>query len=205
MDLAHRPTKVLITGKSGSGKSTYYTRFVQNTEAKRFIFDHEGEFAFRTGLKAATGARELLDRVSRPYVIFDPVEMFPGDTEAGFAFFCQWSFEMGSRLPGTKLFACDELQKLGGTNTVPWELALLLETGRRHSIDTVFIAQQPNLIHNRIRNQLTEVVSFAQLDDNAIHFLADVGFKEDELRALQPGQYVVRNLNSGAESRGRIF
>jgi ABC-type dipeptide/oligopeptide/nickel transport system ATPase component len=207
MQLAHRPTKLLITGKSGSGKSTYFTRFVTSWPAAwRFIYDHEGEFAQRTGLPAAHTPREMLEHLSaRRWVIFDPAAAFPGDVQRGFAFFSEWAFSVSQRLQGKKLFCCDELQKLTGTNQVGWELACVVETGRRYEIDTCFISQQPNLIHNRLRNCLSEVATFAQVDANAIQFLAEVGFNEESVRALRPGEYLCRNLNTGAEERGRVF
>lgn len=207
MVLSHRPTKLLITGKSGSGKSTYFTRFVLGWPAAwRFIYDHEGEFAQRTGLPAAHSPREMLEHLQRRrWVIYDPARDFPGDVIRGFDFFCEWCFTVSQRLPGKKLVGCDELQKLTGTNQVSWELACIVETGRRYEIDTAFISQQPNLIHNRLRNALTEVATFCQVDANALQFLVGVGFDEAEIRGLRPGEYSVRNLNTGAGERGRVF
>lgn len=207
MKLSHKPTKLLITGKSGSGKSTYYTRFITHWPATwRFIYDHEGEFSARTGMPPATTAEGMLAHLqARRWVVYDPARMFPGDIHAGFAFFSEWAFTLSQRLAGLKLFACDELQKLVGTAAMPWELACVVETGRRYQIDTAFISQQPNLIHNRLRNCLTEVATFCQVDANAIAFLADVGFREEEVRGLRPGQFICRNLNTDAEERGSVF
>ena len=206
MLLAHKPSKILVTGKSGSGKSTYFTRYVINAPyPRRFLFDHEGEFQARLGIRAATNEAGLLDSLRRPWTIYDPAEQFPGDTEAGFAFFCEWVFEMSRRLPGAKLFCCDELQKLVGTNTVSWELALLLETGRRYGVDAIMISQQPNLIHNRVRGQLTECVTFQQIEPNALKFLEEIGYDGEAVKALRPGEFWARNLTSLGEARGRVF
>jgi hypothetical protein len=81
----------------------------------------------------------------------------------------------------------------------------VLETGRRYGLDAAMISQQPNLIHNRIRNQLTEVVTFQQMDPTAVDWLETVGFDPEAVRALRPGQFLVRNLNSGAQTNGKVF
>ncbi len=205
MDLRHRASKLLITGRSGTGKSTYWTRYVcQAPHRYKFLFDHEGEFSYRLGLPACLTDQDLLAAVPGGWILFDPVELFPGDTPAGFDYFCEWSFQVSTVLPGEKLFACDELQKLIGTNACPWEFCLLYETGRRYGIDTVLISQQPNLIHNRIRNPLTEVITFQQMDGNAMEFLESYQFDAGQVRSLAPGEFICRQV-SGAETRGRVF
>jgi hypothetical protein len=67
------------------------------------------------------------------------------------------------------------------------------------------ISQQPNLIHNRIRNQLTEMVTFQQMDPTAVDWLETVGFDPEAVRALRPGQFLARNLNTGQANQGRVF
>jgi hypothetical protein len=67
------------------------------------------------------------------------------------------------------------------------------------------IAQQPNLVHNRLRNQATEVVAFQQMDPRAVDWCAEVGFEAEAIRALPPGAYLARNLKSGGTAAGRVF
>lgn len=207
MQLTHRPTKILVTGKSGTGKSTYFTRYVLNSAHDwKFIFDHEGEFQQRLDCGAVyelAGLEEPLQE--ERWVIYDPSKEFPGETEAAFDKFLGWVFARCATLPGTKLFACDELQKMVGTMSVTHNLTCLLETGRRRGLDCVMISQQPNAIHNRVREQLTEVVTFQQLTDNAIDFLAQIGFDAEQVRALHPGEFWARSLSTSAEARGRVF
>ncbi len=131
--------------------------------------------------------------------------MYPGRTAEAFDFFCRWAFESSGRLPGRKLFACDELQVLVNTAALPAALALVLETGRRVGLDVALIAQQPNLVHNRIRNQMTAVVTFQQVDPRAVDWCAEVGFDPAAVRALRPGHYLARNLKTGGQSAGRVF
>jgi hypothetical protein len=207
MQLTHRPTKLLITGRSGTGKSTYFTRFVLGSRYHfRFVFDHEGEFQQRTRYPAAVTQEDLVNHLdARRMVIFDPAAMFPGRTQEAFAFFCEWVFVVCEHLPGRKLFACDELQKLTGTAAVSWEFACILETGRRRGIDLAMISQAPNLIHNRVRNSLTECVTFVHNDANAVQFLLDVGFGEEDVRNLAPGAFICRDLVTQTKETGRVF
>ncbi|MCU0770854.1 MAG: hypothetical protein MUE94_03660 [Verrucomicrobia bacterium] len=206
VNLSHKPSKLLITGCSGSGKTTFAMRYLLGKVAgPKFIFDHEGEFALRLKTPSCRSPQEMFDALPSGWVLFDPCRMFPGDLEAGFRFFLEWAFNVSTKLGGNKLFACDELQKLVGTAKCPWELALVLETGRRHGLDTLMITQQPNLIHNRVRNQTTEVVTFRQVDKAAVGYLEDLGFDAERIRKLCPGSYLLRNLQNGAERQGSVF
>ncbi len=65
-------------------------------------------------------------------------------------------------------------------------------------------SQQPNLIHNRIRNPLTEVVTFQHMDNNAMEFLESYQFEAAQVRALRPGEFIARQM-TGQEVRGRVF
>jgi hypothetical protein len=114
-------------------------------------------------------------------------------------------FKASTRLSGRKLFACDELQVLVGTAAISAELALVLETGRRGQLDALMISQQPNFIHNRIRNQITEVVTFRQMDQNAVGWLEQEGFRADQVRGRRPGAFIARNLQTGGQSTGSVF
>jgi hypothetical protein len=206
VNFEHRPTKILITGKSGCGKSTYFLAFVTRSNYRtKFIFDHEGEFSHKLKIRSATNAAELIGSLRKRVILFDPVAMFPGDIPGGFAFFCEWVFEMSKRLPGKKLFACDELQKMVDPHRPQFELNLILETGRRYELDAVFISHQPNLLHNRTRQQVTEVVTFLQGEACALPALELWGISGRRAMSLKPGQYLVRNVNTGAEASGKVF
>jgi hypothetical protein len=206
VQLTHRPFKLLVTGASGTGKTTYWTRYLLGTQARvKLVFDHEGEFAYRQKVPAATTPEALADGCARGWGIFDPSAMFPGDLPRAFDFFCEFAFEVATRLPGRKVFACDELQKLVGTQQVSRELALVLETGRRYGLDAALISQQPNLIHNRIRNQLTEVCTFRQIDHACLDWLESAGFDTEAVRLLEPGQFSCRSMVDGGVSGGTVF
>ena len=69
-------------------------------------------------------------------------------------------------------------------------------------MDVIAISQSPNRIHNGIRNQLTRVFTFRQSDANAITYLAENGFDAEKIRALQRGEYLWANLDSGETGTG---
>lgn len=216
MQLDHRPTKILVAGNSGCGKSTFATRYVLNAPQRvKFIFDPEGEFALRNGFSAAGTAEELFSQLESGWVIFDAGQEFEGATAEAFEFFSEWVFRISKALdeeaeaagqaPMTKLFFADELQTVVETHEVPAGLRLILETGRRYGIDTLLVTQQPNVIHNRARNQITEVVAFSQVDENAVQFLVALGFDGDEIRGLPPGEFRLLQIRTRTWQAGNVF
>jgi hypothetical protein len=200
----------LITGKSGTGKSEYFIRYIEAVAGRYrhvFIFDFEAEFAARAGWPNV----RTIEQLNNPghIVAYDPCEMYPGDRPTAFEFFCDYVFSIAEHYDGQDgsiLFCSDELQKIGmGTDVIPQDLTVLVETGRRYKVDTVFIAQQCNLIHNRLRNQVTEVVTFRHNEDRAIRWLVEYGFDEQAIRDLDPvGAFICRN-DRGIEVTGNIF
>lgn len=195
----HKSKKVLITGTSGTGKTTLLEKLLRKEKSRwKFVFDHQGEFSARFKAPACTDPEQLCEAVARGgWVVFDPVAMYPGRTREAFAFFCDFTFAMAETQKGRKIFVCDELQKLVDNAKTPDELMCILDTGRRYQLDFYGISQAPNLIHNAIRNQITEVFTFRQSDENAIKFLAENGFNENEVRNLKGHAFMWRNLATG--------
>ncbi len=64
---------------------------------------------------------------------------------------------------------------------------------------------QPNLIHDQVCNELTEVVTFAQFDRNVLQFIEDLNFPIETVRELRPGEYAAMELRSGRLQFGNIF
>lgn len=207
MNFAHRRTGLIVTGQSGTGKTTFWLRYLQGERVRmRFVFDGEGEVSHKLRIMPATRPDELAAACERgTWCVFDPGVMFPGRNPEAFAFFCDFAFQAGQRIPGRKLFACDELQKLVGVNSCPWELSCILETGRRHELDSAIITQQCNLVHNRVRSQTTEAVTFRHVEDRALAWLSAVGFDPEAVCRLPGGRFIARNLESCQESNGKVF
>jgi len=174
----------------------------------------------RLGFAPAHDADGLIRQLEQGWVIFDPWTMFPDDDGAdngldrAFDWFCDWCFTIkeainkeaydnGQPFP-TALFFCDEVQNLVETHQVPRGLRAILERGRRQGIDTLLVTQQPNVIHNRTRHQITEIVAFSQVDKNAVEFLEDCGFDGDDVRSLPCGSWRLLNLRGQQYQWGRI-
>jgi hypothetical protein len=206
MNWQHRPTKLLITGKSGSGKTEYYIRYVKAVRSRYgqiLIYDHEAEFSHRTGEQSFQTVEELQE-YKGGVQCYDYAQMYPGCMGTGLEFYSDYTFQIGQSSKRPTLFCCDEMQKLIETDCLPTEISCVVETGRRYQIDTLFVSQQPNLLHNRLRNQVTEVVTFQHVEPRALDWLEDYGFQPDEVRGLAVGDYICRT-DQGIERRGNIF
>lgn len=209
MNLSHNSSKILVTGQSGQGKSTYFARFLSNAYRtlyqKIFVYDHVGEISSRLNIAPCYHEEDLARAWENGFVCFDPAELFPGETDLGWNFFCEWTFERcRNNLGYAKLLAVDELQMFSSTAALSWEQCCVVETGRKYELDFLAISQQMNLIHNRLRNQLTEIVTFRQEDKLIIDALEERGFEEGALRSLKKGEFLVRNFQNGSYIKDTI-
>lgn len=203
-DFSHPSCKVLVTGTSGTGKTTLYEQLIRRQHCRVwFVYDHQGEFRQRFKKIAVRNADELIDKTAKGgWVVFDPIDTFPGKTRDGFEFFCDYVFEVSQKMAGRKIFCCDEIQMMQDTGKEPENLLKIIETGRRFQIDCFFISQSCNRLHNAVRNQLTEVYTFRQSDSNALKYLEENGFAPDKVRSLPNGRYIHRNLHTGEIREG---
>jgi GTPase SAR1 family protein len=209
LNLAHNSKKILVTGQSGQGKSTYFARFVLNAYRtiykKIFVYDHTGEHSQRLQIAPCYTPEDLAQAWDSGFICFDPAQLFPGETDSGWNFFCEWTFERCQHNLGyPKLLAVDELQMFSSTASLSWEQCCVVETGRKYELDFIAISQQMNLVHNRLRNQLTEIVTFRQEDRLVIDALEERGFDETRMRSLQKGEFLIRNFQNGAYLTGRL-
>jgi hypothetical protein len=202
MLINHKPTKLLISGRSGTGKTTFWCRYLLGCRHSRvWVFDHQGEMPFRAEMRSWPIAHsmdefcELADKHAR--VIYDCADEFPGLTIEAWEQFCDLAFEAAKSYQKPMLLAADEIQQLGDALTISDEFAACLETGRRYALDLALSGQQLNLIHNRIRNQATEIVAFAQSDERALKFLEHNGIDIERVRNLKPHHYVHLDTRTG--------
>ena len=138
-------------------------------------------------------------------ILFDPAGVFPGDTSAGFNFFADWAFSVSEQIPGPKLFVADELQKVIDTSGLPPSFANILETGRRAELDCALVSQQINRIDNRVRNQLTEFVTFAHVDPRALQWIGELGMDAEAVRALGEGDFLSLDLAQWQIASGNLW
>jgi len=196
-----------VFGAQGYGKTTYGRKFVAEVGNSKecgcvFLFDPDGEFSDDLHLPPCRTPYELDQAIPTGWACFNPHIMFPGEMEKALDYLAHYTFEKSKRLPGRKLFVVDELGLHVPVSKVPKHVKIVVQTGGRVAgISCVFIAQQPNELHNTIRQALTEVVCFQLTDDCALEFPKKFGFDTDAIKQLPPYQYICRN-KQGQEVRG---
>lgn len=199
LDWDHPSSALLITGKRGTGKTTlWFERIGDGEDAQLFVFDPDLEFARRQGIDYCTTWEACAQCVKAGHpVVFDPVELYQGDLREGFGDFCEWCLSICRILPGKKKFCVDELQKWVPRSPayVPHGFQLILDEGRRYSLDLCLISRRPNLVNEAVRAELTEVISFQQTDRNPLKWLEEDGFDPDEVKVLaKPGGFIAKDL-----------
>ncbi|MCI0352013.1 MAG: hypothetical protein L0Z53_21545 [Acidobacteriales bacterium] len=211
MNRAHKLNRVIICGASGTGKTTLYAERILASKARwKFVYDPEEEFSEITGMPVAKTVEEMQAHLAaRGIVVFNPEQLFSqGDDELGegFVFFCRWVFEVSERLPGLKLLAADEIQDFTPNNSnqlLPRSIKRVMDKSRKRKLDSIFNTNAPNELHPGLRRQVTEIVSFKQVDVLPVDWLEERGFDRAELEALPPrGGYVVRNSMTGEMKKG---
>jgi hypothetical protein len=197
MNFDHKALAVLITGKKGSGKTTYWLkRIVAHRSRYKFVFDPSREVSRKLGWRVSIDEPGLCrSLVSHGRVCFDSSRLFPGNRREGFAFFTRWVFNVSKALPGVKCLAVDELQSCQetGPHGMPQGFKEIMDEGRREEIDCLFAAQRVNEVNDDVRGHLTELVTFKHDDPLPLRWLAERGFDPDAIRALPvPGCYISR-------------
>ena len=201
MQIDHPAFTVGIFGSKGSGKTTFALRFLANTPARmRFVFDYEGEFAERLSLPWIGTPDEFAGAFEDGWLCFNPHRMFPDDEVSAFGFFCELALKYSRALDGRKLVVIDELMRYVSPQKVPKALKDIVWIGRRAGLDGVFLAQQPNQLHNLIREQLTEIVTFRTFTENSLETLREFKFDVKEVESLAPHEWIART-KWGRESR----
>lgn len=197
----HPPDKRLITGGSGTGKTTLAEKLMSKESARlKFVYDHDGQFASRYD-HDAVNASQLDEAVAKGgWVVFDPAEDFESDFGKGLEFFCDYILTLSKELKGRKLFYVDELDILTSNKVYPASLVAVMQTGRRYQIDCFFISGQPNNLHNRVQNQFTAVYTFTHANPTALKFLVDNGIPEETIRGLGEHGWYYRHLRTGEVS-----
>ncbi len=205
MDILRKASHVLICGKSGMGKSTYGLRNIIGTHHDRiFIFDHQSEYSMRLKIAPCYTFEDMRKKASTDrIVIFDFTQNFPGELEESFEVFCDEVFDMARNFLEPQnietLFVVDELQKIIPTEKAPKSLKNIYQTGRRFKLDSMTLSQQPNRLHNEVREQITELVLFRLDDMNSLKFVVNMGKDVEPVKALQPLHYIWYNTVTGEE------
>jgi hypothetical protein len=211
MQVHHKPTKILIVGKSGSGKTTYMLRYVMHSGHETvFIFDHKGEFEEREDLVPSLTLDDCGERLKNgeKIVCYQHHSEYPGDADVGFQDFCAWVFRVCRVLREdgkSRLFVCDEVNRFTGTSDMGDDFRCLIEDGRLQGLDFIGTSHAANQIHNRLRLQLSEIVALRTIDPRPLQFLEENGFNPEEVKELQTGEFIAKDLDNDEFSRGKLF
>lgn len=201
---------LLVTGMSGMGKTSYVERYLAGSYHDFvFIFDHQTEFFERLNLIPCYDFSDMEKSMQDNRIIcFDYTLKYYGRLEAIFEAFCDYVFELSRNvlLPANyeSLMVCDEIQKVIGPNTLPQSYKNVIQTGRRFNIDTAQLSQQPNELHNSLRNQVTEFVTYKLQDDRALKWVSEMGIDIEMVRGLPNLSYHWKNMHTGEERDGKI-
>ena len=201
----HHPLKLGIFGESGYGKSQYQLRFTLASRARvKFVFDHKGEFEHLAGAIPSRTPEELEAALASGWCVFNPHRMFPGKLPEAFNFFADFAWTIAEKIAGTKLFVADELALLT-EGLKPQPLCRIFEDGRSVALDACCTGHGPNSLHNRIRGQFTEVVTFFLKSTPALEVMErEYAFDADIIRRLDRGEFLARS-ETGRFQAGRVF
>lgn len=208
MQVHHDPTKILVLGRSGMGKTTYVIKYVKHRpQTTAIIFDHKLEFYGREKIEPIYNRKQMTEAIIRkqPIVSFSHLEEFPGDAQGAFEWICEWSYEVARATQSNYLFVCDEVNRFTGNVGDDWEFNQLIEDGRLWGLDFIGTSHSGNQVHNRLRGQLTEIVAFNTDESLPLQFLAGNGFDPYEVQSLDKGEFLLKSRNLGKFVRGRIF
>ena len=208
-DFDHPAFRQCHFGTSGIGKTTHFLETLKGQlklggRTTIIIYDHKhGEFAKKLARKPVKSVAALAKALlAGGYVLFDPTEMFGTKKAEGFEWLCKFIYAVAGDLKGRKVIVADELQMLTDTENEPTALIECMDDARSLKVDVMLIAQGGNTIHNRLKNQFTEIFAFRQADDNGIKFLKGLGFDESTIKNLRPGEWLWKNLNTGLMATG---
>jgi GTPase SAR1 family protein len=210
----HRPTKILIVGRSGSGKTTYLIRYVEHAPNYDtiFLFDHKGEFEHRIGIVPCNSIEECEEKLKKgeKHISYFYANDYPGDSAGAFQFYCDWAYavtraRVESGFKGMSLFVCDEVNRFTGTSDLGYEFGQLIEDGRLWGLDFIGTSHAANQIHNRLRLQLSEIVALRTKDVRPLAFLEECGFDTEEVKNLPIGSYIAMDCDTDEFTRGKLF
>lgn len=199
--LTYKANSLLVMGCKRCGKTEYVTRYVRAHKAQKvFLFDAEQqEFSRRLKVPCATNEIELGVLLERERIIcYDPDEEFGSDRLAGLDWFLTYVWSACRFINGIKLVGVDELQFYISTQSMPQSLEDILSRGGRYLIDTVLIGQQANMLHNTVRNSVTEIIAFRTIDDTAGKYFKSQGFDPNVVKNLKDCHFLAKNARDGS-------
>jgi hypothetical protein len=204
MDILHKAKRYLVSGVSGTGKTEFSKRLLEQSKGTKFIFDHQEEMAMRLKCREIVNIDDILPALEKKeeYICFNPHHEFQGDVVGGFEWFCDYVYKMSWVLQGHKIFFSDEVQDMITSYNPGKGLSLILQNSRKQLLDSILNCQQTNRIHNIARNQYSDLVIFRQQDSIAAGMLPK-SVSQEQLMSLQDGEFY--HVRQGKVSKGKLI
>jgi len=202
MNWHHVANHVVITGLSGSGKSTEYLRRLKELRRKYkavFVYDPRREVAIKLKWETQWTLEEMVAalKAGKP-ICFCYQKLFPGEIKTGAQFFLTWVYHVCQTFDGPKLVGADEIQKLiPRDEPCPQIFIDIADDGRKDEIDYILVVNKGyNWLHNEVRAQTTELVVFRTEDKLPLQWLKADGIDIERVRKLRMrcGDYVVKKI-----------
>jgi hypothetical protein len=215
-DFSLSPQHTVIFGMTGSGKTTLVIKYLLNDDsaACRFIFDDLNRMWPRLKIPACYSEKELRASLATKWSAFNPLRTlahFGGDMKKAFRWWCAWVFAMSGTGPGKKMVVIPEVWRHCNPDSIPPELALLVQAGRELNVEVIADTQRPEMLNGSIVGAATEIICFRQMSPAAMrvteNLLRDGGnaFDPAQLRSLPLGSFVGFNRLSGGSLAGKVF
>jgi hypothetical protein len=119
-------------------------------------------------------------------------------------FFCEWAWDKCATIPGEKIIVIDEVWRYCSPQSIPVELATIVQSGRKRGLHLLVNTQEPNRLNSSVLNGVSEFICFKLQSRPALDLVSNYGFDPDEVQRLQQFQCIARNLDSGGELRGKL-
>jgi hypothetical protein len=208
-DNAHKPWFVLISGISGTGKSTLGAKLARDTMRKHrfnFFFDPEGQWANWLGGYLCRSLDEAARAIASTGVCFYCPDEFDSQ-QTGFEKFSEWFWQFGCSFRGTKCLWHDEADS--DIPHAPAKFAVsplqrILGKGRKRGMKYVAITPALQLLPTTCRMQFKQVYAFANPDPVCAGYMTEKGIPADLYERLSPGQFLYLETMTRECKAGKI-
>lgn len=155
--------KVLVFGKSGSGKTTYVTNLISKLN-RLIIIDYKDEYKGVICNSSIDAIKHIIENPKQYRCVIRLTDNDPG------------MFKRLNELNNYTL-VIEELWNYCSPYYIDPDLFKIIAYGRHKKINFIGISQRPAHIHRLVTSQANVIVSFKQYEPRDITYLGYFGFK----------------------------